>query len=628
VPDVPQFAGDYIVGWKLRLIMRIEEWSNVSVPVGSGGLAAHPIQPPQARMRGVASGSSQSIPQKQPETPSSPGGYAVTFVGGQTIPPGGPQAVDGSQDGLTYTIGAVIPRSFKLSLNGFKEPDTMTCDLRFVDVPFDPLVFRSVGVELYVGTITQDDYTAGISGATRDQASADTSQDAGEPLNVVPDSFVGPSGELRSNLRFQGFVDEWETELTDESLAVVHFKCSDNTRVLIDTPMSPGARLSSTLPVDQAVAQFLAQWPQFAGLTVQYRPASLGTIPTLGPVFADSSQMPDGLQASQGGAKQTLSVWDYLVELMTCIGHNIRVETYAGSPVIVIQRIRAALGKNFPPRDGDPFTGRTWDGSNHPLRTFIWGRNCKVVKKQRKYSRAGSINVEVRCYNPLTKSTMLARFPPFANSAGLGGQAANPNASTNRLVHALPGDGRIDTKYTIYPVAGVTDQTTLQNIAQAYYEGLNRAELGLTIQTKDLASYGGDNSDPDILDMFAGDHFEFLTERFDDSTAVSTDVGDIENAMLQGNLNDPSLFNGFDSAFVSAYLAAYSMDAYQTTFVAKRIDVTGSVEDEEGISIHIEGANMVEARCDAPGVADFADAQLGAQGTAAPTGRTPPAGGP
>jgi hypothetical protein len=624
VPDVPQFAGDYIVSWKIRLILRIEEYSNVSVVQN---LASNPIQPPQARMRGVASGSSQSIPQKQPQTPSQPGGYAVTFAGGTQPPAGGPQAVDSSQDGLTYTIGAIIPRVFKLGINGFKEPDTLTCEIKWVDAPFDPMVFRSVGIELYVGTVTQDDYTAGISGATRDQSSANTSQDAGEPLNVVPDAFTGPDGELRSNLRFQGFVDEWETELTDEGLAIVHLKASDNTRILMDTPMSPGARLSGTLPVDQAVAQFLAQWPQFAGLTVQYRPASLGTIPTLGPLFANSASMPDGLQATQGGAKQTLSVWDYLVELMTAIGHNIRVETYAGSPVIVIQRIRAALGKNFPPRVGDPFQGRSWGGTTHPLRTFIWGRNCKVVKKRRKYTRT-SINVEVRSYNPVTKTTMLARFPPFANSQGLGGNASGPNASTNRLLHALPGDGRVDTKYTVFPVPGVLDQATLQNIAQAYYEGLNRNELELTIETKDLTSYGGDATDPDVLDMFAGDHFEFLTERFDDSVQVNEDVGDIENSLLQGNAGQAELFLGFDQDFITKYLGAYALDAYQTTFVLKKMDIAGSVDDEGGISIHLEGANCVEARVDAPGVADFADAQLGSQGTAAPTGQTPPTGGP
>ena len=617
--DTPQFSGDYIVGWKLRLIVRLEEFGNTTLV---RNLATNPITPPQV-MRGVTSTRSQATPQQVPATPSAPGGYVVSFAGG-TVPSGGagggPQSVDSSQDGLTYTIGAVIPRSFKLGINGFKEPDTMSCELRYVDVPFDPMCFRSIGLELYVGTMTQDDYTAGVGGATR-TTTVGTTQ-LSEPLNVIPDGFTGPQGEPRTNLRFQGFVDEWETAFTDEGLAVVRLKCSDNTRLFIDQPMPPGLRCSTTLPLDQAIAQLLANFPQFAGLTVSYLPAQ-ATSPVIGTAFADGAQMPDGLQASNGGASQTLSVWDYLVELCTAIGHNVRVE----GTNLIIQRIRAALGRNFPPRIGDPFVGRTWGGSLHQLRTFIWGRNCKTVTNRRKYSRT-AVNCEVRSYNPLTKTTMLARFPPFANSQGVGGQASGPNASTNRLIHTLPGDGRQETKYTVFPVPGVTDQATLQNVAQAYYEGLNRGELGKVIHTRDLASFAGDATDPDILDLFAGDHIEFLTERFDDSNdTVDTDLGQLENALLQANLGyDLLMTAGFDAGFAAKYCATYAAVGFQTTFAVKRMDVSG--DHEAGIDITIEGANCVEARVDGPGVADFADQALGALGTTPPTPQNQPVGGP
>jgi hypothetical protein len=604
--DVPQYGGDYIVGWKLRLIVRLEEWGDVT---RVRDLSKNPITPPQV-MRGTSSTRSQAT------YTLTANGYVVGFAGGTAADAGDPQASDSSPDGLTYCIGGIIPKSFRLELNGFKIPDTMSCELKFVDAPFDPLVFRSVGCELYVGCITQDDYTAGIGGATR----ANCAQPNGEPLNVVPDSFVDATGRTRSNLRFQGFVDEWEVEFSDENLAIVRLKCSDNTRLLMDQPMPPGLRCDTTLPVDQAIAKLLSQFPQFAGLSVQYKPA-LPTTPTLGASFAAHAQMPDGLPATQGGAGQSLSVWDYLVELCAAFGHNCRVE---GS-IIVVQRIRSALGKNFPPRDGDPFQGRTWGGSEHLLRTFIWGRNCKTVRKGRRYART-TVNPEVRSWDPVTKTTRIARFPLFSNDKGIGGTAQNPNASTNRLVHALPGNGKAETKYTVFPVPGVTDQQTLQNIAQAYYEGLNRSELSLTVHTKDLASFGGDASDPDVLDMFAGDRFEYLIERFDGSSIndTTTDLALIENALLQPDAAD--LFSGFDKDFVAAYLASYTAKGYQTTFVAKKIDIAGSIDD--GIDIAIDGANMVEARVDAPGVADVDDAALGSQGTTAPTTQNQPVGGP
>jgi hypothetical protein len=613
--------GDYYVGWKLRLIFRLEEFSNTTIV---RNLAQNPITPPTV-MRGVSNTRSQALTiQQVPATPSAPAGWSVNFTGGTSVPAGGPQAVGGSGDNLTFVVGGVIPRRFAHHKNGFKEADTMECDLRWIDVPFDPLCFRSVAVELYYGTIDPDDYTAGISGATR-QVSYSGSAQTAEPLNVIPDGFTGPQGEQRSNLRFQGFVDEWTVTFDPEALASVSFKCSDNTRLFLDQPMPPGLRISSTIPIDQAVAQLLAQFPQFGGIVVQYEPAGT-TIPMLGPVFIDAGQMPDGLQATNGGAKQTLSVWDYLVEVATCLGHNIRVE----GTTVVIQRIRAALGKNFPPRYDDPFTGRTWGGSNHPLRTFIHGQNCKRVDKHRKYARTTQ-NIEVRCFNPLTKSTMIARFPPFTNSQGLGGQASGPNASTNRMVHALPGDGRQETKYTVYPVAGVGDQATLQNIAQAYYEGMNRAELGLSIHTKDMASFAGDNSDPDVLDLEAGDHFEFLTQRFDLSLTdpIASDIGNLENELLQTSAAANLLVQlGFDPMFAQQYAATYAASGYQTTFVLKKADIMGDIADEAGIEVHLEGANMVEARFDAPGVADFADATLGAAGTSSPTAQNQPQGGP
>jgi hypothetical protein len=606
--DEPQFSGDYIVGWKLRVILRLEEYSNTQIV---RNLASNPITPPQS-MRGVTSTRSQLT------YTQTANGYAVNFAGGTATQQGGPQAANSSPDLLTYCIGAVIPNSFKYSLNGFKQPDTMTCELRYVDIPFDPLCFRSVGVELYVGCYDQDAYTQAMEGAVQTVTPSAGASQSQTPLNVIPDGFTGPLGEQRTNLRFQGFVDEWEVTFNDQGLAVVNFMCSDNTRLLIDQAMPPGLRLDTTKPVDLAVAQLLAQFPQFAGLTVQYRPAQV-TVPVLGSAFSQGAQVTGGLPASQGGASQTLSVWDYLVEAANSFGHNIRVE----GTNVVIQRIRAAVGKNSPPRYDDPFQGRTWGGQEHLLRTFVWGRNCKVVGRKRNYART-DVNVEVRAFSPEAKTTLIARYPPFANAQGLGGQASGPNASTNRIVHALPGDGKQETKYTVFPVPGVVDQATLNNISQAYYEGLNRGMLNLTVKTKDLASYAGSAVDPDVLDMLAGDRFEFLAERFDDSTPdyPASSLAVIENDMLQANPGD--LLAGFDPDFVMKYLATYKLAAYQTTFVVHHVDVSGDLK--EGIEIDVEGRNMVEARLDAPGVADGSDAALGAQGTAAPATQNQPSG--
>jgi hypothetical protein len=610
--------GDFWVGWKVRLVVRLEEYGDTT---SVRNLASNPITPPQV-MRGVSNTRSQALAvQNTPATPSSPAGYTINFQGSTATSGSGPQDVNSSQDGKTFVLGACVPKSFGWHVNGFKEPDTFECELPYVDIPFDPLCFRSVALEFFCGAMDPDDYQAGVGGATRQTTVGGTP--GSEPMNVIPDTFTGPLGEARSNSRFQGFVDEWEQDWNDNGIAMVRLKCTDNTRLFMDQPMPPGLRLDGTKPIDQAIAQLLANFPQFAGLTVTYQPAGV-TPPTLGPVFADSAQMPDGLSPTQGGAKQTLSVWDYLVEMATCVGHNIRVE----GTTLVIQRVRAAVGRAFPPRYNDPFQGRSWGGTSHPLRTFIWGRNAKKAGRIKRMTRA-TVNVEVRSFNPLTKTTMISRFPPFANSKGIGGQASGPNASTNRLVHSLPGDGRQETKYTVFPVPGVADQATLQVIAQAYYEGLNRAECGVRITTRDLASFAGDNTDPDVLDMFAGDKFEYLIEKFDGSTGDVSDVGSslavLENALLQAGAAYSALVDqGYDPAFATAYAQTYAAVGYQTVFVLRKMDVQGSID--EGITTMLEGANAIEARVDAPGVADYADPALLAGGTSSPSAAGQPGG--
>ena len=77
--DLPE-GGDYIVGWKLRIIVRIDEFGDVTKV---RNLAAKPITPPQT-MRGVTSTRSQAL-FTQTAT-----GYAVGFQGATAATAGGP----------------------------------------------------------------------------------------------------------------------------------------------------------------------------------------------------------------------------------------------------------------------------------------------------------------------------------------------------------------------------------------------------------------------------------------------------------------------------------------------------------------------------------------------------------
>jgi hypothetical protein len=603
-------TGDFFPGVKVRLIVRIEEYGQVTGSASPQDLTANPILPPQI-IRGVVDKRSNATYQPDQEAALTLGvtRYVIVFKSQTSAPPpGSPQSVEKSSDGHTFVIGAVIPHDAKLGLNGFKEPDTLEFSLRFVDFPFDSRVFRSIAVEYYEGTVSQDDYTAGIQGQTRTTTRGQSV--INEPLHVVPDTWTDANGVTRSNLRFQGFVDDVEgPEVVDDAISVVHFKCTDNTRILQDQDLPPGLHFDATKPVDAATAQLLANFEQFAGFTVEYRPAvGAGNIPVLGMVLSDTAITALGVPAGKGGGadQKAPSIWDYLTELMLDIGHSIRVE----GTNIIIQRVRTATSSNFAPRIGDPFKGQTWDGQLHPLRTFILGRNVKKVVPRRRFATANQ-NVEVRSYDPLHKKPLVARYPIN---------------QTKRLVHAMPGDGRTETKYRVIPVPGVKDQATLQDIAQHYYEGLNRAELGVSITTRDLASYGGTNADPDVLDLLAGDHVNYLIEKFDAATDPrNTSLAQLENVTLQSSLAKTHLEDlGYDSDFALAYSSAYASESCPTLYVVRAVGHHWDVD--QGLSIEIDVVNAIIARIDAVGVADESDAMLGAAGSTPGTTQTQPAG--
>jgi hypothetical protein len=603
----------YFPGAKLRLILRLEEYADSIVDPKA-------VQNPQL-LKGVASTSASLVYQLDSTAPPGITRYVITTPGTDAAP-GGPQAQSSSSDGLTQVVAGIIPHDAKHGRNGWKVGDTLDVTFRYVDLPVDPRAFRSVAVEFYLGTMPQEAFSSGVAGQTVNAPNGQ-SQDA-TPVNMIPDTWVDANGNTRSNKRFSGWVDDWDYDWSSEGTALVHLKCVDNTRLLLDQEMPPQLAIDVTKPLDQAVAQLLTNFPQMQGLSIEYRPAvDPGSIPILKTSMGPTAYRPDlgGPTASKGGGTSgtnKLSVWDYLVEIMLLVGHNCRVE----DTTIIIQRVRTATGKGFPPRWDDPFTGYTWaDGQVHPFRTLVWGRNLKAVHCGRKYTRTARKNVEVRCWSVQQKQTLVARHPPL-----LGPQATSgPTTANKRAVSTLPGNGGSTNKYVVYTVSGITDLTTLQMVAQHYYEGLNRGELAVKLTTRNPASYGGDNSDPDLLDLLAGDRIEYLVDRVDLSqpTAVQSSIGELESAATQQSAAQQQLTAlGFDAQFVAAYLKVFSSRSFQTQFVTKSVVLGWDVD--KGVDIEVNGVNFVEVALDAN--SGFDDPALMPQAGQKPTSTQQPGG--
>jgi hypothetical protein len=61
-------------------------------------------------------------------------------------------------------------------------------------------------------------------------------------------------------------------------------------------------------------------------------------------------------------------------------------------------------------------------------------------------------------------------------------------------------------------VPGITDKKRLQQMAEDFYEELSRGEQGGSVKTRDLASFGAGNEDPDLLRLRPGDVMELSVD--------------------------------------------------------------------------------------------------------------------
>jgi hypothetical protein len=120
--------------------------------------------------------------------------------------------------------------------------------------------------------------------------------------------------------------------------------------------------------------------------------------------------------------------------------------------------------------------------------------------------------------------------------------------------------------------------------------------LSVSIKTKILASFGGDNLDPDILDMKAGDSFKLLVHR-DDEQASYSGVTNMEGMLMVADRAEQFLTQlGYDPSFAAAYAKAYSHKGFQTSFRLKALGEQWNVE--EGVTLDIQGINFIEIRAD------------------------------
>lgn len=565
-------SGIYRPSWFCRLIFRIDPYDDKLL---SGEV---PNIPPK-NIKGTGTEADRVL-EVRPD-PLAPAGLTrlVLWPKGATAAPGGPNAQVKSGDGLTHHLD-IAPTSFNLEYNGIRTADTFKCKFRFVDLPIDPRMIRSCGVQFYLGTLSEEQYAAVMRGEiTR----AEQSRNA-----VLPYEWVDKLGRKRSNLRFEGFVDKWSNTWDDEE-PTIEIECRDLTSFFLKEECPPQLGVSTELQIDVAIANYLACFPRMAGMAVEYRggnPANVLLKDSLQlTAYSTTNGAPPSAQGGGGGSK--LKVWDYLADMVGCIGHTIRVE----GTTVIIQRARTIKSSNVngQQRPDDPFKSRLT-----PNRAMIWARNIKKMNISRSFEGGDPINIEVRAYSPADKRTFIGRFPEKSST-----NATTKETSLGRLVDSNSGDGSKQEKWRVFVVQGVKGEDTLRAIAQNIYEMISRQEIQAQIETMDLASFGGGNEDPDLLDVKAGDAINLLV----DYKNPINDLSGYEKSLIVLSQAEQFLVNlGFPREFAKEYAKAYSKAGFMTDLIIRKMSIDGDSgsadSDPSGVSLKIEAANYIEIRAD------------------------------
>lgn len=432
----------------------------------------------------------------------------------------------------TYVEFRTVPIAARFEAQGFRTADTLKATFPFRDAPLESRIMRECLVELYVGTVTVENF------ATRENW-------------ILPAQLSDTTV-----LVFRGYVDEWESP-HDEGGSFVTLSARSFEAVLIDGKINPRAPAYRVHGAEEKISAFvnriLEAYPPTSGKygselrafwymadpaketklsakeltrnlqTAASRAAADGTAPGQEPAPrpqqpADEAQPAQATGGDSGDVSMPqraqrvdgISIWDLITmacELAGCIpiydpslpAIKVGAEPAPGQP-----DTRAKIDpKNCillrPPQTiyddvdrGVSIKGGSQDGFSRELnyngravqsdlRMLVWGHNIKALKFVRKMSRARAVGVEVRSYNPdapPAERLVKARYPVKTQA-------------THMKIHGPKGKSStapIEVIKTIL-VRGIRSEALLQKIAAALFNQLSRQEISVHIETEDLASY-------------------------------------------------------------------------------------------------------------------------------------------
>lgn len=407
--------------------------------------------------------------------------------------------LSGAADRLSRAVG-IVPKTCSFELPGYRQAPKFSMTLLWKDLPLDPRAVRALGVEIYVGAISSEDFSRSM--LVKDRGGA-----LGAKLLTVPENLlmVGTADTISTDFGERGS----EISIEGRGLQGLFLDARIVPDTLKDLPVE--------LPINELVVILLTRAGLSGKVPITCDPASTwpgGVIPHVASkdVVTRINKGKDGTKAASPtkGDSSTVLFWDIVTNFCFLVGavpyfegHTLRIR-----PAVSLYQ-RKALAKSgvTPFKNSKPRTVKTQVGSeSFSLRRMVYGRNLLNFKMSRKLAGASKLpTIRVVCNDPDAaeggKGQVLeAQWPPK--------EAASKQKTTNVAANG----GESQQELMTVPVYGIKSQVRLEQIAHAMYEEIARGELSGSTSTKDLASLAGDNSDADLLRLRPGDPVEFLVD--------------------------------------------------------------------------------------------------------------------
>ncbi len=470
-------------------------------------------------------------------------------------------------------------------------------------LPLDVKAIRSIAVVAYMGTLAADDYAAAMEGGVApNEAAQGTGRGAVRSISdLIRPEFI----------RFCGFADE-PVESHDEGGSTISFGARDWTGILLDTPVPSkvyrGIQAAGgwDRPVEDLVLEVLATLPAMVGVPlylVGVEPGS--TKATRGATHKAGKK--SGKAASRSPRSPGESYWDLLTDLTVMNGFVLFADVWPAPAGMTPACFVLTRPTNIYSDDGDRSyrvfeigkKGAVDDGTEpsfaskgraHPsdsgetLRqpTMVLGYNLASLSFKRRLDRVKVPSVELVCLEG--KEPLRYRYPEG------GGRASQ--VSPNGLWASE--------EVRVVPMSGATSVDELKAIAPQIFEAIGRGEMGMDFATQDLASFGGDNDDPDLLDLRAGSPVEVLFAQEAEGEPDGAAVG-LRQRLLAMSESELATYLERDRGLSNeaARALAHSLASPQARDLLCRRWYVNEVEhsmEEEGYSCSVHGINYVQAR--------------------------------